>query len=295
MTPDPSHARAPEPVPPTDPRLAAFARLLAVVDRLRAPDGCPWDRQQTVASMAPHLVEEAHEALEAVEAKGDAEVVEETGDLLMVVLLICRIAQDEGRFDLGASAAAIADKLVRRHPHVFGELVAESAEAVLANWEAIKKGERAAKEQDASALAGVPAALPALQRAHRIAGKAISAGFRWSDAGGAWEKLVEEQAELADALDAPGIALDARADGKPLASASPQELAAVEHELGDVLIAAAFLASYLDLDPERLCREAVRRFERRFREMESSLRAPMKELSLDELTKAWRRAKAARG
>lgn len=280
---------------PSDPRLAAFARLLAVVDRLRAPDGCPWDRKQTIASMAPHLVEEAHEALEAVESAGDAEVVEETGDLLMVVLLICRIAQDEGRFDLGASAGAIADKLVRRHPHVFGEVVAESAEAVLANWEAIKKGERAAKEQDASALAGVPAALPALQRAHRVAGKAISAGFRWSDAGGAWEKLVEEQAELSDALDAPGIALDARAGEKPLAKASERERAAVEHELGDVLIAAAFLASYLDLDPEKLCREAVRRFERRFRAMERGLRAPMKELSLEELTRAWGRAKAEQG
>ena len=295
MEPTPSPARPPEPVPASDPRLLAFARLLGVVDRLRAPDGCPWDRKQTVASLAPSLVEEAHEALEAVETGADRDVVEETGDLLMVVLLICRIAEDEGRFDLGASADAIAAKLVRRHPHVFGAVVAESAEEVLANWEAIKKGERTAQRADDSALAGVPVALPALQRAHRIAGKAISAGFRWSDAGGAFEKLVEEQAELAEALAAPGVELDAGAGTKPLAGADAATRAHVEHELGDVLIAAAFLGTYLDLDPEQVCRAAVRRFERRFRVMEAGLPGAWKELPLARLQEAWQQAKRAEG
>jgi tetrapyrrole methylase family protein/MazG family protein len=295
MEPTPSSARAPEPVPSSDPRLQAIARLLGVVDRLRAPDGCPWDKKQTVASMAPHLVEEAHEALEAVESGSDADVIEESGDLLMVVTLIARIAQDEGRFDLGHAADAIAEKLVRRHPHVFGEVKAESADEVLANWEAIKKGERAEKQQDDSALAGVPKALPALQRAHRVAGKAISAGFRWSDAGGALEKLQEEQRELEEALGRPGIALDARSGTKPLANASPEERAAIEHELGDVLIAAAFLGTYLDLDPERLCREAVRRFERRFRALESSIAGPIGERPQDELVRAWEEAKRTTG
>lgn len=284
-----------EPVPPTDPRLLAFARLLGVVDRLRAPDGCPWDRKQTVASMAPHLVEEAHEALEAVEAGRDADVIEESGDLLMVVLLIARIAEDEGRFDLGHAANAIADKLVRRHPHVFGEVVAESAEEVLANWEAIKKSERQEERKDDSALAGVPKALPALQRAHRVAGKAISAGFRWSDAGGALEKLVEEERELEEALAVPGVELDARSGAKPLEKASPEERAAIEHELGDVLIAAAFLGTYLDLDPEKLCREAVRRFERRFRTMESALGGAIAGRPLEVLVRAWEEAKRVSG
>jgi MazG family protein len=292
MEPTPSPARPPEPVPASDPRLAAFARLLGVVDRLRAPDGCPWDRKQTVASIAPSLVEEAHEALEAVESGADRDVVEETGDVLMVVTLICRIAEDEGRFDLAASANAIADKLVRRHPHVFGEVKAETADEVLANWEAIKKGERAEKKEDDSALAGVPVALPALQRAHRIAGKAMSAGFRWSDAGGAYEKLVEEQAELAKALASPGIDVDAP---KPLAGADAGARAHVEHELGDVLIAAAFLATYLDLDPEQVCRAAVRRFERRFRWMEARVAGPLKDRPIDELRQSWQRAKEALG
>ena len=206
----------------------------------------------------------------------------------MVVALICRIAQDEGRFDLAASASAIADKLVRRHPHVFGEVKAESADEVLANWEAIKKSERTEKQTDDSALAGVPVALPALQRAHRIAGKAMSAGFRWSDAGGAYEKLVEEQAELAEALAQPGIDTEA---AKPLAGATPDVRTHVEHELGDVLIAAAFLATYLELDPEKICRAAVRRFERRFRETEASIAGPLKDQPLTALREAWRSAK----
>ena len=283
--------RAPTSVPSDDPRLRELARLLAIVDRLRAPDGCPWDREQTVASIAPSLVEEAHEALEAVEHGADRDVVEETGDVLMVVALIGRIAQDEGRFDVGASARAVSEKLVRRHPHVFGEGEARSADEVLASWESIKRSERSAKAADDSALAGVPVALPALQRAHRLAGKAISAGFRWSDAGGAREKLDEEVRELDEALDG----IDLAAGKKPLARATQEVRAKIEHELGDVLIAAAFLASYLDLDPEKLCREAVRRFERRFRAMEERLGGPIAGRPLEELRAAWEHAKGRVG
>ena len=191
------------PASPSDPRVQALARLVGIVDRLRAADGCPWDRKQTVASMAPHLVEEAHEALEAVETGDDLATAEECGDLLMAITLLVRIAEESGRFDLAAVGQTVCDKLVRRHPHVFGDVLAASAEEVLVNWEAIKKREREGKSVDASALAGVPAALPALQRAQRVCGKAVSAGFRWTDSAGALAKLDEEMSELHAALAQP--------------------------------------------------------------------------------------------
>jgi len=262
-----------------DPRVVAFARLLGVVDRLRGENGCPWDKKQTVATMAKYLVEESYEALEAVERKTDADVAEECGDLLMVIALVARIAQEGQRFDMGVVANGISDKLVRRHPHVFGDVVAQDADTVLANWEAIKQAERKGKQEDASALAGVPLALPALQRAARVSSKAVSAGFKWSSAAGALAKVAEEQRELEYALDESGM------------RKGPE----VEHELGDVLLAAAFLASYLDLDPESLCRAALVRFEGRFRAMEKDLPGPMKEQTLEVLMAAWERAKVTRG
>ncbi|MEY4783140.1 MAG: hypothetical protein RIR41_1075 [Pseudomonadota bacterium] len=274
MQPAPS---LPQPGDPclADPRVLEFARLLAVVDRLRAEDGCPWDKKQTLASTAPHLIEEAHETQEAIETSTDAHIAEEAGDVLLNVLLMARIAQDEQRFDLGTVAHAISDKLVRRHPHVFADAVADDADTVLKNWEAIKKAERADKAEDSSAIAGVPAGLPALQRCARISGKAITAGFKWADASGAHAKLHEEVRELDEAL------------------LAPNDRAAIEHELGDVLLAAAFLAKYLDLDPEALCRVALRRFETRFRHMEQTLPRPMAECTLDEMMAHWRRAKDA--
>lgn len=267
-----------------DPRVGALARLVGVVDRLRGENGCPWDRKQTVASMSKYLVEEAYEALEAVERKTDADVAEECGDLLMVIALVARIAEESGRFDLAQVAHGVSKKLVRRHPHVFGEVEARDAETVLANWEAIKKEERAGKAEDASALAGVPIALPALQRAARLSSKAVSAGFKWSSAAGAVAKLAEEQRELEEALAQSGMARDPK-------SGTSAQRAAVEHELGDVLLAGAFLASYLDLDPEALCRKALARFEARFRAMEQDLPGAMKEQPLAVLMAAWERAK----
>ena len=272
-----------------DPRVVAFARLLGVVDRLRGENGCPWDKKQTVATMAKFLVEESYEALEAVERKTDADVAEECGELLMVIALVARIAQEGQRFDMGTVAHGVSDKLVRRHPHVFGEVVAKDAETVVANWEAIKKEERKDKQEDASALAGVPLALPALQRAARVSSKAVSAGFKWSNAEGALAKVEEEQRELAVALEESGMARD------PKAKVSPAQRAAVEHELGDVLLASAFLASYLDLDPEALCRQALTRFEGRFRAMEQDLPGPMSAQTLPVLMAAWERAKKAKG
>jgi len=276
-----------KPRPELDPRAVAIARLLSIVDRLRAPDGCPWDRKQTIESMAPHLVEEAHEVLDAVDKNIDDKIAEEAGDVMMTVALICRIAEEAGRFDIGRAANASSDKLIHRHPHVFGDVSVGSAEEVLTNWEAIKKREREGKEEDASALAGVPGSLPALQRAQRLCGKAVSAGFRWENVAGAVAKLREEQGELDQALRQSGLDQDA---GAP---ASPAQRAAVEHELGDVILAAAFLAKYLDLDAEKLTRDASRRFERRFRSMESRMSSPLKDHSLSDLMSAWQLAKAS--
>jgi len=261
-----------EPVPIGEPRADGVRRLLAVIDRLRAPDGCPWDLEQSVESLAPSLIEEAFEVVEAIE-QGDLDgAQEELGDVLMVIALICKISEQEGRFDFGDAARSVSEKLVRRHPHVFASEEVSSTGEVLENWEAIKERERAEKQVDSSALAGVPAALPALQRANRIGGKAITAGFRWHDVEGALAKLEEEVREVRAAI------------------ASGDE-AAIEHELGDVLLAGALLGNYVEVDAERAARAAVRRFEARFRMVEDEL-GPVRGMDLDQLMAAWNRAKA---
>lgn len=269
----------------TTPRLAPLEQLLSIVDRLREPDGCPWDREQTISSMAEFVIEEGFELVEAIEKGDDQETVEELGDLLMVLSMICRIASEEGRFDIGRAAAAVSDKLVRRHPHVFGETNVDDSKQVLSNWEAIKKEERKHEVKDASALAGLPVALPALQRADRACEKAIRAGFRWTTVAGAWAKVEEEFGEL-------------RAEIEPLDLDSPEPIELqgvtrerVEEELGDLLLAGAFLATYLDLDPEKACRASLRRFETRFRSMEGELGGEIEGRSIEELIAAWQSAK----
>jgi len=265
-----------EPRKTGDARLDALARVLAIVDRLRAPDGCPWDREQTVASLAPSLVEEAHEAVEAIDRKDDGETAAELGDLFMVIALIAKVAdQERGRFDLARVASAVAEKLIRRHPHVFGEVRVDSSAQALVNWEKIKEGERRQAKTDASALAGVPVALPALQRASRVSAKAISAGFKWDDEAGALAKVREEVRELEHAF--------------AERERSPER---VEQELGDVLLATAFLGQYLGLDPEKATRDALRRFEERFRNMEARLGDRLRSSTLDEMMAAWEKAKS---
>jgi len=199
--------------------------------------------------------------------------------------MICRIAEESGRFDLGDASRAIADKLVRRHPHVFGDEKITEAEEVVGRWEAIKKAERAEKEEDTSALAGVPKGLPALQRAQRTCEKAVAAGFAWEDARGALAKLKEEVGELEAELDGVGGEDDLEGEREERVVA----------ELGDVLLAGAHLGRYLGVDPESACRAAVRRFEERFRQMETSLGEDgVSGRPLAELLAAWEEAKAVR-
>jgi MazG family protein len=267
-----------EPPSTGDGRLDALARVLAIVDRLRAPEGgCPWDREQTVTSLASSLVEEAHEAVEAIDQGNDRETVVELGDLLLVIALIAKVAeQDGGRFDVTRVARAIGDKLIHRHPHVFGAVQVDSADQALANWEKIKAAERAQAQTDTSALAGVPVALPALQRAARVSAKAISAGFKWDDVSGALAKVREEVGELEHAFAERERAPERVAD-----------------ELGDVLLATAFLGQYLGIDPEKATRAALRRFETRFRHMEAHLGRSLREAKLAEMMAAWEAAKGA--
>lgn len=262
--------------------LDALARVLRLAARLRAPDGCPWDREQTVRTLAPTLVEESFEAVDALDElarTGDATAaVEEIGDLVFAVALLCQVAAEEGAFDLAEAADHATRKLVRRHPHVFVERRELDKDAALAQWERIKATERAERgeEIDTSALAGVPVALPALQRAARLGTKAMATGFRWPDASGALEKVREEVGELDEAF----------ASG---------DRGAIEHELGDVLLAAAQLANYLGLDPEACARGAAHRFESRFRAMERELGPTARDATLDQWMAAWGRAKRSTG
>lgn len=268
-------------------RAEAFEGLLQVVDSLREPDGCPWDRKQTVRSMAKYVIEEAYELVEAIEEDDDAHTQEELGDLLMVLTMICRIAGETGRFDIEGAARGIHEKIVRRHPHVFGDAKAEDADEALASWEAVKGEERREQEVDASALAGLPVALPALTRAARTCDKAVGSGFRWDSAEGAWAKVEEELGELRDALESTDLS------AKPKLKLQGETKARVEAELGDLLMATAFFGRYVGLDPEAVCRAALRRFEGRFRSMEEGLGGPIADFDLPELMGAWAAAKEA--
>lgn len=284
MRPPEDCATAPETIAE---RSLALAELAAVVDRLREPDGCPWDRKQTPESMARYLLEEGHELVEAIEAGDDGESAEEAGDLLMVVFMICRIAEEAGRFDLASAARSVKEKLVRRHPHVFGDTEVDGADEVLTNWEAIKQRERQDKQVDASALAGLPKGLPALQRAERSCEKAAAAGFRWPTPAGALAKLDEEHAELHEALAAAPL------DGPDRPRLEGELRERVEHELGDLLLSTAYLGHYLRIDPEAALRAALRRFEARFRSMEGDGDGALADSSIEALIARWERAKRA--
>ncbi len=270
-------------------RSEALEQLFSIVDALREPEGCPWDRKQTLRSMASFVLEEGYELVEAIENEDDAGTLEELGDVLMVLVLIARIASEEERFDIESAARAVSAKLIRRHPHVFAEAQASDADEVVASWDAIKKEERAEAETDTSALAGLPVALPALLRATRACGKVRSVGFQWRTPAAALEKVGEELAELTEALEGAQLSAGPRAELDPLQKARAAE------ELGDLMLSAAFLGDYLRIDPEEACRAALRRFEARFRHAERELGGDLSVHSLDEMVAAWARAKRELG
>ncbi|MDZ7829317.1 MAG: nucleoside triphosphate pyrophosphohydrolase [Halofilum sp. (in: g-proteobacteria)] len=266
-----------DPTDNTDPArpIDAVRRIMA---RLRDPDtGCPWDVAQDFRSIAPHTIEEAYEVADAIE-RGDLDALrDELGDLLLQVVYHARMAEEEGRFDFDDVAAGLADKLVRRHPHVFGETVLANAAERETAWEQAKADERAAKgEQDASALAGVTLGLPALKRAQKLQRRAARVGFDWPDAGGPRAKVHEELDELDAAAGDPD---------------------AVEAEVGDLLFSVVNLARHHEVDAETALRRAGQRFESRLRCVEQRVHEQGKtldDLTLEQLESHWQAVKAAR-
>lgn len=260
-----------------------FLVLVALVDRLRGPDGCPWDREQTFDTLKPLLLEEAYETLEALDSGDRSAFCSELGDLLFQVVFLSQMAETEGAFDIDKVAEGVVDKMVRRHPHVFGDAKADSAEGVLHQWEHIKRRERAGGSDgrggEDSILDHLPR-LPALLTALKITGKASRVGFDWSHIDGIVEKLEEEIGELRQAMESPPAARREK----------------VEQEVGDLLFAAVNIARFLDIDPETALRKSNRKFVERFQFMEAALRRAGKDLgntTLDEMEALWQQAKKA--
>ena len=273
--------------PSSTPTLAALAELIAVVARLRDPEGgCPWDREQTHASLVPYVLEEAHEVADAIRHGDDQHLAEELGDLLLQVVLHAQIASEEGRFDLAGIAAGLSAKLVRRHPHVFAEAEAGDSAAVKQLWEAIKTEEQnqgRSTEALTSAsplstrLAGKVRGQPALAGAMTISKKAAAAGFEWDGIDGVWEKVHEELDELKEAVD------EARASG---------DQAHAQEELGDLLFTLVNVARWCGIDPEAGLAGTNRRFLDRFSRVEAALGGDLGGRSIQELEGLWQQAKA---
>ena len=248
-----------------------LGRLVDVIRRLLGPGGCPWDRKQTHESLRPYLVEETHEVLEAIDSGDPRELCSELGDLLMQVVFHAELERERGTFELDDSIDSIADKLIRRHPHVFGDEPSDDGLLDADRWEELKKKEHGER----SLFDGVPRSLPALRRAQSIGERLARVGFDWDDAQGPRDKIDEELGELDHAI-------------------GSKDRESIEHELGDVLLSTVNLARHLEIDAEDALRGALRRFETRFGAVEENLAAEGKEArecSIDELEAQWQSAK----
>lgn len=254
-----------------------FARLVGIMARLRAPGGCPWDREQTFDSIKPYTLEETYEVLDAIDRRDYRGLEEELGDFLLQAVFHARMAEEQGLFSIEDSLQHINDKLVRRHPHVFGEGKADTAEAVKARWDEIKAEEKKSRgESRTTLLAGVPRSLPALVEASQISSRAAGAGFDWPDVGQVFDKLHEELSELHEAR-----------------TSEEREL-----ELGDILFTLVNVARFLGIDPEQALRKTNAKFRDRFEYVEERLAsrgASLKESTLDEMERLWQEAKKPRG
>tara|TARA_R110001606_G_scaffold26360_3_gene85095 strand:- start:931 stop:1758 length:828 start_codon:yes stop_codon:yes gene_type:complete len=257
---------------------SAFLKLIDVMSKLRNPEsGCPWDLEQSYSTIAPYTIEEAYEVADAIERGDMTDLKEELGDLLFQVVFHSQMAAEDGAFDIADVTSGIADKMVRRHPHVFESPDARSSTEQTRAWERIKADERASKASDVnpSALDGVALSLPALLRAEKLQNRAARVGFDWAEAEPIFDKLAEETQEVRDAIQS-GIRDD------------------IEDELGDLLFVAANLSRRLDVDPEQALRRANAKFERRFRAMEAEATADgvnFADLTLDEQESYWQRVK----
>jgi MazG family protein len=255
----------------------SFEELVQLMTRLRGPGGCPWDRDQTLETLKPFIIEESYEVVDAIDRGDRRALAEELGDFLLQAVFVAEIARQEGSFDIGDAITAIHEKLVRRHPHVFGDVEAKDAEQVLVNWEKLKNEER--KKENQGVLAGVPQSLPALLRASRLTEKAARVGFDWRRAEDVLEKLDEESGELREAI----------RSGDP---------AKVHDEIGDLLFTMANIARKVGVNAEEALQAANRKFTRRFESMESKVRGEghnLDQLSLEQMDELWDEAKASEG
>ena len=252
-----------------------FDELVQLMTTLRGPTGCPWDRKQTLPDLKPYVIEEAYEVVDAIDRDDRAGLMEEVGDLLLEAVFIAEITRDEGSFDVYDSITSIHDKLVRRHPHVFGDVVAGDAEQVLVNWEKLKSDER--KAENKSVLSGVPRSLPALLKAGRLTEKAARVGFDWRRTEDVFEKLDEEVAELREAV----------ASG---------EQSKIQDDIGGPLFNVANIARKVKVHPEQVSQSTNRKFMSRFESMESTVHGRgqnLDQLTLEEMDQLWDEAKAA--
>lgn len=243
----------------------AFERLHAIIRRLRAPDGCPWDREQTPESLRGNLIEETYELVEAIDEKDPSHVREEAGDLYLIVTMIAEMYEERGQFTVADSLNDISDKLIRRHPHVFGDSEASTPDAVIVQWNKIKETVEGRAPKD-SVLDEVSRALPPMERAYKLQKKASKAGFDWKDSGGVFAKLREEIAEAEQARD--------REDER-----------ALEAEVGDLLFSAINVSRFLDVDPAVALNGAISRFSSRFRHVERSMKAQGVSLSAENMAR----------
>jgi len=294
---------------------ARFEKAVSIMARLRGEGGCPWDREQTFDSIKPYTLEETYEVLEAIDNRDWDELPGELGDLLLQVLFYAQMARDEGRFSIDEVLDRLSTKLVNRHPHVFGEVKAETSAEVLRNWEALKAQEKEKEKKKRSAgeegkdrdqekispesiLAGVSPAMPALLEAHKLSSRAAQIGFDWPNLDGLFEKLREETEELREQLKefpAPGPQPGGRGVAGSGRQPIPEELRErLEEEVGDLFFVLVNVARYLALDSDSALKRTNRKFRRRFQWMEAQRRASggsLQEASMEELESLWQQAK----
>jgi len=271
---------------PPSPAALAFTRLVDLVAALRAPDGCPWDREQTVDSLKAYVIEETYELVEAIDRGDHGAMLEELGDFVFEAVFVAQLEAEAGHFTIADALTSVADKLVRRHPHVFargdGEPPLTSGSQVKGLWEKIKAQEGAARgAEPRTLLSGIPSALPSLLRAYQIAGRAASVGFDWARSVDVIDKIEEETRELREVVEAPAL--------------SPER---AEEEMGDLLFAIANLSRKLGIEPETALRKANEKFTKRFTAMEAAIAAEgrtTKGLTLDELETRWQQVKRTTG